>query len=73
MLNSASILKLINKKQLITGYIDLKKQLQPSGFDISLKEVREYLSAGKVDFNNEERVIAETRSLSIDREGWYYL
>ncbi len=34
MLNSKAIKQLIKAQQLITGYIDLEKQLQPAGFDL---------------------------------------
>ncbi len=73
MLNSVAIRRLIQEKQLITGYIDLEKQLQPSGFDLSLSEVLAYEGGGSVDFSNEERVIAETRPLKPDGAGWYSL
>ena len=73
MLNSEAIRRLIQEKQLITGYIDLEKQLQPSGFDLSLSKVLAYEGGGSVDFSNEERVIAETRPLKPDGEGWYSL
>lgn len=58
---------------MITEYIDLDTQLQPSGFDLSLESIEEYLVGGAVDFSNQERVIAETRPLIPDNEGWYHL
>ena len=73
MLNSSEIKQLIVDQQLITKYIDLEKQIQPSGFDLSLSEILEYQSAGSIDFSNIERVIAETNPLKTDDNGWYYL
>jgi len=73
MLNASEIRKLIEEQQLITGYIDLEKQLQPSGFDLSLSEVHVFSGAGAVDFSNKERTIASTTSLKPDVEGWYSL
>ncbi len=71
MLNSKAIRQLIETKQLITGYLDLEKQLQPAGFDMSLKEIHAYWGAGAVDFDNKERKLAPTRQLMPDAEGWY--
>ncbi len=71
MLNASEIRKLIEKQQLITGYIDLEKQLQPSGFDLSLSEVHIFSDAGAVDFSNKERTLASTTLLKPDVEGWY--
>ncbi len=73
MLNSKAIKQLIETQQLITGYVDLEKQLQPAGFDLSLKEVHAYLGAGAIDFDNKERRLAPTRQLKPDTEGWYIL
>jgi dUTP pyrophosphatase len=73
MLNSLEIKELIEALQLITGYVSLEKQLQPSGFDLSLAEVQAYAGAGSVDFSNEERTIAATTKLEPDASGWYVL
>jgi dUTP pyrophosphatase len=73
MLNSSEIRKLIEERQLITDYIDLERQLQPSGFDLSLSEVLAYQGGGTVDFSNAERTIAETTPLEPDEDGWYIL
>lgn len=73
MLNSLEIRRLIETKQLITEYIDLDKQLQPSGFDLSLREVQSFVEGGSVDFSNQERTIATTESIEPDADGWYAL
>ena len=73
MLNSREIRQLIEAQQLVTGYISLEKQLQPSGFDLSLAEVQAYTGLGSVDFSNEERTIAETKPLEPNDAGWYVL
>jgi dUTP pyrophosphatase len=73
MLNSKSIKQLIETQQLISGYVDIEKQLQPAGFDLSLKEVHTYWGAGAVDFDNRERKLAPTSQLKPDAEGWYTL
>jgi len=73
VLNSEEIRSLIESSRLITGYVDLEKQLQPSGFDISLREVHVFDGGGEVDFSNRERLIAETAPLEPDTDGWYRL
>lgn len=73
MLNSSEIRQLIDRQQLITGYIDLETQLQPCGFDLSLGEVLEYAGFGSVDFSNRERLIASSTPLQPDKDDWYLL
>ena len=73
MLNSKTIRHLIETQQLVSDYVDLDKQLQPAGFDLSLKEVHAYWGAGAIDFDNKERKLAPTRQLKPDAEGWYTL
>jgi dUTP pyrophosphatase len=73
MLNSKEIRKLIENQQLITGYIDLQKQIQPSGFDLSLGEVHTLSGDGSVDFSNRERRISPTTPINPGIDGWYKL
>ena len=73
MLNSSEIRRLIEEKQLITGYVDLETQLQPTGFDLSLGSVLGYRGGGSVDFSNVERKIAPTEPLEPDEDDWYAL
>lgn len=73
MLNDKILRKLIEENGLVTEYLDLDKQLQPSGFDLSLESVEEYLGGGAVDFSNKERVIAETRKVEPDEKDWIHL
>jgi dUTP pyrophosphatase len=73
VLNSKEIRHLVVERELITGYIDLDKQLQPAGFDLSLDEIYTYLGEGAVDFTNLERITAETKKVNPDQEGWYQL
>jgi dUTP pyrophosphatase len=73
MLNMEEIRRLIMEQELIMGYVDLETQLQPSGFDLSLKEIREFSGSGSADFSNEERIIAESAPMSPDYDGWYWL
>lgn len=73
MLNDQTIRELIKQKDLITNYVDLEKQIQPSGFDLSLESVESFTGGGSVDFNNKERVLADTKPLKPNEEGWFTL
>ena len=73
MLNSSEIKHLIETRQLITDYIDLDRQLQPSGFDLSLGVLLDFRGGGSVDFSNVEREIPQTMPLEPDEDGWYSL
>ena len=73
MLNSSEIRQLIEDGRLITDYINLDRQLQPTGFDLSLSKVLAYEDGGSVDFSNVERVIPKTTPLEPDEDGWYSL
>jgi dUTP pyrophosphatase len=73
LLNSREIRRLIEEKQLITGYVDLNTQLQPTGFDLSLGTILDYKGKGSVDFSNVEREIAPSEPLEPDDQDWYTL
>ncbi|MCX8172893.1 MAG: deoxyuridine 5'-triphosphate nucleotidohydrolase, partial [Archaeoglobaceae archaeon] len=59
------------EKGLISSFIDLNIQLQPNGFDCTLKSVARFKSAGKIDFENKERVLPETEELGFEK--WIFL
>ncbi|MEG9194951.1 MAG: deoxyuridine 5'-triphosphate nucleotidohydrolase [Candidatus Methanoglobus sp.] len=70
VLNSEEIRKRI-ERGLIRNFIDLNTQLQPNGFDCTLKSVARFKSAGKIDFDNSQRILAETEE--IEFKDWVYL
>ncbi len=72
MLNDKILRRLITEQDLVTQYINLDKQLQPSGFDLSLKSVETFQSKGAVDFSNKERIISETNPIDFE-DGWINL
>jgi dUTP pyrophosphatase len=53
ILIKAEILKRIREEQMITGFIRLDMQLQPAGFDVTLKEIQVVDDSfmGKVEFD----------------------
>ena len=73
MLNDQEIRRLVEERQMITGFTDLATQLQPSGFDLSLESVEAFKGGGATDYSNEGRVLAETEPLASDEAGWFNL
>jgi len=74
VLGRSEIIKLINSNPpLIEDYVDLKYQLQPSGFDLSLAEIRRFRTEGRIDFSNKDRIIAGTFSLNFNEKGYIKL
>lgn len=43
-------------------------QYQPAGIDITLKEICEFKSAGKIDFDNSERKISDVGTMNYENE-----
>ncbi|EGQ43362.1 MAG: deoxycytidine deaminase [Candidatus Nanosalina sp. J07AB43] len=67
------------KQGLIKDYVDLDRQLQPSGFDVTVDKIKRFESRGSLDFSNSERriseasdVVTEKRSEE-DKYGWWNL
>ena len=67
-LSRQSILELLEAPEpLIAGYLDLDAQAQPNGFDVTVGEVQEYTSPGKL--TESDRSLASTRLLQWDTSG----
>lgn len=72
VLTREDIRRLIVEKNLISDFIDLETQLQPNGFDCTLRKVSRIKGEGKIDFSNEERVLPETEEIEFEN-GWVKL
>ncbi|MEM0330209.1 MAG: deoxyuridine 5'-triphosphate nucleotidohydrolase, partial [Archaeoglobaceae archaeon] len=70
VLNSNEIRQRI-ENGLIRDFIDLNVQLQPNGFDCTLRAVKKLRSAGKIDFDNSERVLSESEEIQF--KDWVFL
>lgn len=68
---SAEEIKRRIEKGLIRDFLDLSTQLQPNGFDCTLRAVAKLRGAGKIDFDNSERTLPETED--IEFKEWVYL
>ena len=74
VLNKADIHALIDgTPPLITNHTNLESQVQPHGFDLTLKNVNTFQSSGQVDFTNHERIISNTDTLQFDTNGYIHL
>ncbi len=72
--SSAQIKELMKKEPpVVSGYIDLEAQLQPSGFDLTLREVNAFSSAGKITCDNASRRISELGAMEFDSGNQLYL
>jgi|Deesub1362A_J573_1020465.scaffolds.fasta_scaffold00635_3 dUTP pyrophosphatase len=63
VLSADDIRKRIENENLIRDYIDLATQLQPNGFDCTLRSVSKIEDAGLIDFDNAERRISSVKEL----------
>jgi dUTP pyrophosphatase len=68
ILSSEEIKKRIEKGNLISNYIDLKTQLQPASFDLTLGEVYLLTSFGSIDFSNKERKLPKYKKIEFKKD-----
>ena len=61
---------ILSKPPLIEGYLDLETQLQPNGFDISLRDISALTTQGTIAVENSLRVISEPAPLAFDSSGF---
>ena len=74
VLDKGTILELMEGHEpLVQGYLDLEAQLQPNGFDLTLKEVREFTSAGEVGPGTGASSLSETSDLPFGVDGYLQL
>lgn len=60
-------------RPLVTDYIDLESQLQPNGFDVTLREISRFTGAGAIGERAENRVLPSLERLPFDDDGWIRL
>ncbi len=57
--------------KLVEDYIDLEIQLQPNGFDCTLRKVARIKGHARIDFHSKE--LPEVEELEFDEDGWVFL
>ncbi|MCX7912593.1 MAG: deoxyuridine 5'-triphosphate nucleotidohydrolase [Dehalococcoidales bacterium] len=55
---------------LVEGWLDLEAQLQPNGFDLTLREVGTLRGAGRLGVSNGDRVIPPVEPLQFGADGY---
>ena len=74
ILNREEIAALIaGTNPLVEQYIDLEEQLQPNGFDLTVREVASFVSKGQLGAEDTDRVLSSTEELPFDTSGWLEL
>jgi len=74
VLSGKDIKRLISgQPPLLGGYGNIEEQLQPNGFDITLKEIGIPQDAGTIAVDNRNRVISGSRSVEYDDSGYVKL
>ena len=71
VLDRESIMALVQGPEpLIEGIVDLDSQLQPNGFDLTLKDVSTFVSPGAMPNGAEPSSLSETTPLEFDAYGY---
>jgi len=71
ILSKAEILRLLeNQPPLLEGYIDLEEQVQPNGFDLTLRDIALLQSSGRIAVSNNQRVVSDLAPLVFDGLGF---
>ena len=74
VLDRQSIMELIRAPEpLIEGYLALETQLQPNGFDLTLREVLGCTSPGETGAGTSPSVLSESMALSFESDGYLRL
>jgi dUTP pyrophosphatase len=58
---------------LVEGYLDIEAQVQPNGFDITLRDISLLQTPGQIAVSNTERLVSELSPLEFDGTGFINL
>lgn len=61
------------KPPLIEGYLDLEAQLQPNGFDISVRDIARLQTPGAIARENNRRAVSDLSPLEFDKQDFINL
>src|ERR1035437_3415296 len=71
VLAKADIQRLLEQNPpLFEGYINLEEQMQPNGFDLTLRDIAVLQGAGTIGAKNTQRTLPELGALPFDRTGF---
>ncbi len=73
-LNREEIARLIaGADPLLEDYVALELQLQPNGFDLTVREVARFVASGQLGVSDADRVVSSLGPLGFDADGWLSL
>lgn len=74
-LNREEIRRLITdgRPPLIADYVDLDAQLQPNGFDLTVRAAAKFTAPGQIGASDADRALADTAPLEFGADGWLTL
>lgn len=58
------------ERPLITKWKDLAEQVQPNGFDMTLRAISVFDEAGQIGVNSADRILPELAAVRFDEGGW---
>ena len=71
VLSKPEIYRLLqNQPPLIEGYINLEEQVQPNGFDLTLRETALLQSSGRIAVSNNQRLVSDLAPLMFNGLGF---
>ncbi len=71
VLSKSDIRRLLdNQPPLVEDAIDIEKQLQPNGFDLTIRDIARLQNAGTIAVSNVQRSISDLLTLSFDIDGF---
>lgn len=74
VLSASDIRSLISREPpLVEGFTDLAAQVQPNGFDMTLRDISSLRTPGQIAVGNDRRVVSELEPLDFDKEGFINL
>jgi dUTP pyrophosphatase len=74
VLDRESILRMLEgPSPLVEGYLDLDNQIQPNGFDLTLKEVLQFTSPGELKAGESPSALAGSEALPFGPGGYLHL
>ena len=62
--------RILGERRLVSGWLDLEAQLQPNGFDLTLREVARFEGAGTLGVDNAGRRVPAVVPLPFDENGF---
>lgn len=74
ILSKQSILNRIHSNTpLLEDYLDLEQQIQPNGFDCTLRSIEILSGAAQLGTKNEDRKLPDTKTIEPDSDSYYNL